>query len=353
MWFISLIIFIFILGIIVLVHEFGHFICAKKSGVHIYEFSIGMGPLIYSHKGKKDGILYNIRAFPIGGYVSMAGEIYDDIEGNDIKKDELMCNKPWYKRVIILLAGIFNNFVLGIVILLILSIFFGSMTSTLTIDHVDNDSAVEKAGIMANDKIVSIDDRKVDSWDVAIIYLNYKKNDGESYKITVLRDNKELSFDVVPSVIKTEDGNERKSFGLNMYYKKDRNALEVVTEAFTKFGNIIKSMIVTLGGLFTGKISLNNLSGPVGIYKVVDEAANSGLAKLLYIMAYLSINVGFINLLPFPAFDGGHVFYMVIELITRKKMNQKIEGIINTIGFILLMILMVIITIKDIFTFII
>jgi len=117
MWIVSLLIFIFILGIIILVHEFGHFICAKKSGVYIYEFSIGMGPVVFSHKGK-DGIYYNVRAFPIGGFVQMAGEVYED--DKKIKKEQFMCNRPWYQRLAILVAGVFNNFVLALVLLFVI-----------------------------------------------------------------------------------------------------------------------------------------------------------------------------------------------------------------------------------------
>ena len=120
---IKILLLLFILGIIILVHEFGHFIWAKTFGVHIYEFSIGMGPLLHTHKGKKDGINYNIRAIPIGGFVSMAGEVYDsgevDENNKKIKKDKLMCNKKWWQRLIILVAGVVNNFILAIVILFI------------------------------------------------------------------------------------------------------------------------------------------------------------------------------------------------------------------------------------------
>ena len=119
MWLISLLVCIFILGIIILVHEFGHFITAKKSGVYIYEFSIGMGPIIYTHKGK-DGIDYNIRAFPIGGFVQMAGEVGEDDE--KIKKEQFMCNRPRYQRLMILCAGVFNNFVLAILLLFLLAV---------------------------------------------------------------------------------------------------------------------------------------------------------------------------------------------------------------------------------------
>ena len=174
MWFISLIIFILVLGLIVLVHEFGHFICAKKSGVFIYEFSIGMGPVLFSHKGR-DGINYNIRALPIGGFGQMAGEVYEDAE--EIPKEKFMCNKPWYQRLCILCAGVFNNFVLAIVLLFVMALIWGPTSSTPKVLNVLDDSAASKAGMLPGDIITSINGHKFSSWDVGQIYLYYKDSD--------------------------------------------------------------------------------------------------------------------------------------------------------------------------------
>ena len=175
MWIISLIVFIFILGIIILIHEFGHFICAKKSGVYIYEFSIGMGPVIFTHKGK-DGIDYNIRALPIGGFVQMAGEVYED--DSKIKKEQFMCNRPWYQRLCILVAGVFNNFLLALVLLFLMALIWGPTSSTPRILMVQEGSAAESAGIRAGDLITSINGHNFSSWDVGQIYLYYKDSDG-------------------------------------------------------------------------------------------------------------------------------------------------------------------------------
>ena len=146
MWFIVLILLIFILGLIILVHEFGHFITAKKAGVHIYEFSIGMGPLIKTHKGK-DGINYNIRALPIGGFVSMAGEVYEDDDTKTIKKEDFMCNKKWWQRVIILAAGVFNNFLLAIIILFVMALMWGANSLEPRVGTVLEGSAAEAGGL--------------------------------------------------------------------------------------------------------------------------------------------------------------------------------------------------------------
>ena len=346
MWFISLLIFILILGIIILVHEFGHFIWAKKSGVYIYEFSIGMGPVIFSHKGK-DGIDYNIRALPIGGFVQMAGEVYEDDE--KIKKEQFMCNRPWYQRLMILAAGVLNNFILALVLLFVMALIWGPTSSTPKILGVQEGSGAEKAGIKTGDVITAINGHEFSSWDVGQIYLYYK-TDSETYDFTVKHpDGTNEVLKVTTQVVKDENGEDRKVFGIQIDNSRPHTFMESLKFTFQKFIDVIHSMIVTVWGLISGQVSVANLSGPVGIYKVVDESVKYGLQQLIYITAFLSINVGFINILPFPAFDGGHIFFMILEKIKGSKLNAKFESVVNMIGFALLMLLMLVITVQDIF----
>ncbi len=346
MWIISLLIFILILGIIILVHEFGHFICAKKSGVYIYEFSIGMGPVIYSRKGR-DGISYNVRAFPIGGFVQMAGEVYED--DKKIKKEQFMCNRPWYQRLLILIAGVFNNFVLALVLLFIMALIWGPTSSVPKVLNVQENSAASVAGMKSGDIITSINGHAFSSWDVGQIYLYYKNTDN-LYTFDVKREDGSIdTLKLTPKIETDEDGNERKVFGIQIDNRRPSGILESIKFTFQKFKDIIHSMIITVWGLISGQVSISNLSGPVGIYKVVDQSVQYGLHQLIYITAFLSINVGFINILPFPAFDGGHVFFMILEKIKGKPLNAKFESICNGIGFALLMLLMLFITIQDIF----
>ena len=348
MWIFSLIVFILVLGLIVLVHEFGHFICAKKSGVHIYEFSIGMGPLIFSHKGK-DGINYNIRALPIGGFVQMAGEVYED--DGEIPKEKFMCNRPWYKILAILVSGVFNNFVLAIVLLFILAVIWGPTSSTPKVLNVQEDSAASTSGMQSGDIINAINGHKFTSWDVGQIYLYYKNNDNV-YTFDVTHENgQKETLTLVPKITKDEKGNETKTFGIQIDNRRDKNFIECVKFTFQKFIDIMKSMAITVWGLLSGQVSASNLSGPVGIYKVVDQSVKYGIQQLIYITAFLSINVGFINILPFPAFDGGHVFFMILEKLKGSKLNAKFENTCNMIGFALLMLLMLYITVQDIIKF--
>ncbi len=350
MWFLTLIVLILVLGVIILVHEFGHFITAKKAGVHIYEFSIGMGPVIRTFKGK-DKIDYNIRAFPIGGFVSMAGEVYEDDDSKKIKKEDFMCNKKWWQRVIILGAGVFNNFVLAIVILFVMALIWGGTTMEPRVGEVIADYPVSKAGIVAGDLIVSVNGHKVKTWDQAQIYLVMKsKND--VYEIGIKhKDGKQETYKLSPKVTKTDEGKEERAFGFRIDVREERGFFNSIKFAFKKFGSLISTMWLTVANLFTGKIALSSLSGPVGIYQVVGQSISVGLQQVVYLIAFLSINVGLINILPIPAFDGGRILFLIIEKIKGSPVNAKFENWCHTIFFLLLMLLMIYITVFDIIRF--
>lgn len=347
----KLLILVLILGIIILVHEFGHFIWAKSFGVHIYEFSIGMGPVLFTRKGKKDKINYNIRAIPIGGFVSMAGEVYDDTD--KIPKKKLMCNKPWWQRVVILAAGVINNFILAIVLFMIYAAVWGGDPIAPVINTVVDGYPAQIAGLQADDRILEINGYKVRSWDKAQIIMNYKTEDG-IYKFKVKRaDGTVKDIKVKPDDVKDEaTGVNRKVFGITIKEQETKNIFGAIKYGFQKFISTLTSMVYTITGLFSGKISLNALSGPVGIYEVV--GASVGLSfgyavqYLISILALLSVNVGFINILPFPAFDGGHILFLLIEKIKGSPVDSKFENICHLIGFALIFLLMIIVTINDI-----
>lgn len=341
----SIITFILMLGILVFVHEFGHFITAKKSGVHIYEFAIGMGPLIKTIEGK-DGIKYSIRALPIGGFVQMAGEVYEDDETKKIPKDKFLCNKPWYQRLIILCAGVFNNFVLAIVLLFFLALTNDVVRVVPVIDEVTKDTPAEKAGLKSGDRIVEVEGTKASSWDKVILLLSLDE-DKEKYDLVIERDGKEKEVTVKLEVKENKDGTKSKVLGVTMG-SNGRGFTNSLRYAFEKFYATLDQMAYTVGGLFTGKVSINALSGPVGIFEVVDKQRKQGISEIIYLTAYLSINLGLMNILSIPALDGGHVLFVLVELITRKKVNAKVEGIATTIFFFLLMALMLYVTIHDI-----
>ena len=344
MWILTFLLFIFILGLIVFVHELGHFLWAKKFGVFIYEFSIGMGPVLFTKKGK-DGINYNIRAFPIGGFVSMAGEVYED--DKSIPKERCLCNKPVWQRVIVMAAGVMNNFILAILILFITGIFWGSFSLAPKIDSVVEGYPMALAGIVKGDMIVSINDHNISTWDEAQIILYYK-NDTGYYNFRIKHSDDTVDEYKITPVKETIDGEEKTVFGFNINQEKTFGLWNKIKYAFARFWSIVSSMWLTIVGLITGKISVNSLSGPVGIYSVVGQSISTGIANVIFLIGYLSINVGVINILPFPAFDGGRIFFLIVEKIKGSPVNQKFENWCHTIGFILLMLLIIYVTIHDI-----
>lgn len=341
----TLIYFILMLGIIVFIHELGHFIWAKKFGVYCYEFSLGFGPKLFSFRRKNDETLYCLRLIPIGGYVAMAGEEVDD--DKSVSKDKKLYNKPWYKKLIIILAGIINNFILGFLILFLIALIYGSYTTEPIIGVVTKDSSSQKAGIKEGDKIISINGEKTRTWDDVTLKLVLSNNDKAQEFLLETSDGKK-KVSVKPEKITDEDGNVSYSYGIGLDDTKYHGLGNAFKYATSKFGSIFNSMIVTIKALFTGKVGLDSLSGPVGIYSIVGSQSKAGLSGLLYLLAYLSINVGFINLIPFPAFDGYRAVIILIERITRKKVNAKVDAIVNQVGLFLLFALMIYITIKDV-----
>lgn len=345
MWIVYLLVLIIILGFLVLVHELGHFLVAKKCGVHIYEFSIGMGPILHKHIGK-DNIQYSIRALPIGGYVQMAGEVTED--DDNIKKEDFMCNKKWWQRILILIAGVTMNFITAFILLFVIALIWGASSTDPVVTSVMENSAYAEAGGLAGDTILEVDGKKTSTWDRAQILL-ILSNDTGYYNIKVRHENgNEETLKVTPKDTILEDGTSSKVFGISVVPTIEKGLIPSLKYAFSKFTSIYQSMFTIIGGLFTGRISTNSLSGPVGIYSIVEQSFALGLSQLLYLTAYISINLGFMNLLPFPAFDGGHIVFVLIEKLRGKPVDKNIEGWFHAVGFMLLMVLMIYITIKDI-----
>ncbi|NLL01615.1 MAG: site-2 protease family protein [Mollicutes bacterium] len=345
----TLLLLILILGLLIFVHELGHYIFAKKTGVHVYEFALGMGPQIFSYKRKKeknDPTIYSIRLFPIGGFCAMAGEVSED--DDKIKKSEFMCNKSKLERFIVLIAGVSFNFILAIILLFLQSLIWGHYEQQSIIGYVPEDLPIAEAGIEVGDKVIRLNGYKIDTWDKLNVVLNLKnKSNVYDFKIEK-KDGTIKNYKITPKLEKDEEGNEVIKFGLGAEDTKYTGFFSAIKYAFTKFWSIISNMTLIIGSIFTGKLQLSNLTGPVGMYTVVGETAKYGLQNLIYLTAYLSVNLGFINAIPFPAFDGGRILFILIEAVTKKKVDTKIEGIIHTVGFVLLMILMVYITVQDI-----
>lgn len=346
---ITLILLIIILGLLIFVHEFGHFITAKNRGAYVYEFSLGMGPKLFGWKRKNDPTSYSIRLFPIGGYCAIAGEDSED-DGGDVKlkKNQYMCNKKIWERCLILIAGVCMNFITGFVILLVSALIWGAPNQASIVGVAPEGYPVSEAGIEVGDRILTINGKNAKSWDKITLILNIKQK-SDVYKLKVKKtDGTIKTYDVTPIKQKDDDGNETRVFGIGQSPKRKRGIIYSLKYAFTKLWDTIYTMWAIIINLITGNLSMNALSGPIGVYNIVGEARHTSVESVLYLAAYLSINLGFINILPFPAFDGGRVLFLIIEAIRKKKMNPKIEHAINAVGFALLMILMIVISIKDV-----
>ena len=340
----NLIIFIFILGFIVFVHEFGHFIFAKINGVYVYEFALGMGPKLFSKKGRETE--YSIRAIPIGGFCQLAGENLDDDDIKKVPKNRRLQDKTAFQRFLIMFFGAGNNFISAILILFLVALIWGGTTMDPIISSVDSKYPAYAAGIRKNDKIVSINGHHISTSDDISLYLAISSPKVKN-TIVVNRDGSEKTFKVKPKEVKSgEEVSYR--YGMVINQKKTKGFVNAIKYTYKKTASIFKQMAVTVKCLFTGGVKLTQLSGPVGIYSIVGEQSKSGFSSILYLVAFLSINVGFINLLPLPAFDGGHILFIIIEKIKGSPVSPELENKIHAAGLIVLMLLMLIITINDI-----
>lgn len=336
--------FILVLGITVMIHELGHFIFAKRAGIYVYEFSIGMGPKLFQIHSKKDETVYSIRLFPIGGYVQIAGESVE--EDKDIPKEKQLQSKTWLQRILTVTAGVIFNFLLAIIIFFIIGLVNGSPSKETYINFVEDGSPASLAGLETNNKIVGLNGKKIKS--MSHLALEFEINYGKDFKFDVVTESGEEKTITVSPIEKQDDDATKYYYGFSYQNHYENGFLPALKYAFTNIFSLIHQMALTIFYLITGKLSLNNLSGPVGIYSIVGEASKYGILTMMNLIGLLCVNVGFINILPLPAFDGGRLLFLIIEKIKGKPVDVKIENTIHSIGMALLMILMVVITYNDI-----
>ncbi len=340
---INLICFILILGVIVLIHEFGHFIFAKKSGIYVYEFSIGMGPRIHKWTRKNDETEYSLRLIPIGGFVQMAGEEIDD--DPNVPKNMKFSVKTFGQKFMTVIAGIMNNFILAIVLFFIIALFTGAPQNKAIVGEISEDYPAYTSGLQTGDRILKVNGKDASTYDTLALQLQV--NNGKTIKMEVERNGKTETINLKPKKVK-QDGEEVYKYGFAITDEVQTGFFASVKYAFSKTFSLLHQMILIIGYLITGNLNINALSGPVGIFSIVGTAANSGIWSILSLTALLSVNVGLINLLPIPAFDGGRLLFIIIEKIKGKPVDPRLENTIHSIGFFLLMALMILITYNDI-----
>ena len=337
----NIILFVLILGVIVFIHEFGHFIFAKLNGVYVYEFAIGMGPKLFSKKGKETE--YTLRAIPIGGFCQLAGEDLDEDDAKKVPKNKRLQSKKVWQRFLIMFFGAGNNFISAILILFFIALVWGGSTMSPTITQVTEDYPAYEAGMQDGDVIREINGHKIKTSDDISLYLAIADPTEKSTFVVEKENGYEVTYKFKAKKVK-KDGETSYVYGIGMQQEKTKGFVNAIKYTIKKTGSIFKQMAITVGYLFTGGIKLNQLSGPVGIYSIVGETSKAGISNVLYLVAFLSINVGFINLLPLPAFDGGHILFLIIEAIKGSPVKPELEEKIHGIGMLLLLLLMVIIT---------
>ena len=415
----TIITFLIVFGVLVIVHEFGHFFFAKRSGILVREFSIGMGPKLIAHMGK-DGTTYTLRLLPIGGYVRMAGledeetelspgmplsveltpknevrrinvskkvqlpnsipmelisaDLVDDLvikgyvngdesqemtykvqhdatvieeNGTEVRiapRDVQFQSAKLGSRILTNFAGPMNNFILTVVLFIALAFLQGGVAvyNTNQIGEVQENSPAATAGLEDNDTILAVDGKKISSWDDLTNTVTKKPEK----KLTVLieQDGKEKTVQMTPKTIKS-NGEKVGQIGVGPYMKTGFG--DKVIGGLTQSWDMVKRIFSALGSLFTG-FSLDKLGGPVMMYQMSAEASRAGVKTVIYLMALLSVNLGIVNLLPIPAFDGGKILLNLIEGIRGKPLDPDKEGMITMIGFGFIMLLMILVTWNDI-----
>lgn len=320
-------------GVLIIVHELGHFTLAKLNGVRVDEFSIGMGPKILSKQGKETK--YSLRLFPIGGYVKMMGE------EETVDDERSFSAKSPLRRISIIIAGVFMNYVLAIVIFTFFIHTFGYATTT--INKIEDASPAYEAGLLPGDKVLKMDNSKIFSQDDIITNIYLSK--GEKINFVVDRNGEKEKLTVTPKT------NENRQLKIGAGFEAVENPSFTMSfrQSFNKTASLVSQTFTGLKMIFTGQANLKtDVGGPLTIVKMSAETAKAGIWPLLYFTAFLSVNLAVFNLLPFPALDGGWCVILLIEFITRRKVPDKIVGVLNYVGFAALIGLMILVTIKDI-----
>lgn len=329
-------IFLVILLFVILIfpHELGHFVAAKLCGVQVNEFAFGMGPVILKKQGKET--LYSIRAFPVGGFCAMEGEDTEEATENP----RAFNNKSWWKKIIILVAGAAMNIIIAFLVMIFAAVYMG--TPTTTINSVTDGGAALMAGIQAGDKIVKVSDSRVDSWEEFVGCMQKEIKADKTISITVERNGKEKTFSLSPQ--RQKNG----KYVIGVVSKQRHNLFIGMKNGMASTVKMTKALFESFKMLFTSKEAINQVSGPVGMIKIVSDAAGLGVFYYLYLVALISLNLAIFNLLPLPALDGGRIIFVIIRMFTGRAISDKVEARVHMIGMALLLTLTVFVTWNDI-----
>lgn len=331
------IVVILVFSALILIHEFGHFIVAKAVGIKVNEFSLGMGPRITGIKrGETE---YNLRAIPIGGFIRPEGE---DTESEDPRA---FGNKPLWARFAVVAAGPIFNFILAFIIIVALFTYLGR--PAIIVGNLTAGMPAASSGLQVGDVITKINNKNVFLPTELVNAVSSSK--GVNISMTVIRNNKEFTYSIPTKYSPTE---KRYMIGVLPVPEAagfvKTSYLENLKLSPSYLGSIMNEMVRELKALFTGKVSKDEVGGPVKIVEIISQVANTGALNVLNLLALLSLNLGIVNLFPIPALDGGRLLFFIIEGVRGKPIEQKKEAIAHMIGFVFLISLIILITINDI-----
>jgi len=355
--------FLILITVVVFIHEYGHYYFAKKYGVGITDFSIGFGKEIFGWNDKS-GTRWKICWIPLGGYVKFFGDrnVFSQSEQQNIIKkyneedrEKLFILKPLYQRSIIVAAGPLANFVLAILIFVTINLFVGKDMTPAIIEEVQKDSPAFVAGLKKNDKILFIDNNKVESILEVSTFINTSMS--EVIKFIVDRNNQEISILIKPDLIDGKDslGNsvKKRMIGIklllhnNEFQKQPLGPSKAIYYSVKEVWFVTVTSLKYLGKMITGSADSSQLGGPIRIAKITGQVAEYGIVPFLSIMAYISISLGLINLFPIPMLDGGHLMFYLFEKILGRPLSQKTQEGFFRIGLFLLISLMFFVTFND------
>ena len=357
--FLYILLAIFLFGVLIAIHEFGHFFTAKLLGVKVNEFAIGMGPAIWQSR-KETGepweagekTLYSLRLFPIGGYCAMEGEDADTGDPRAFSRQ-----KSW-KKIIILCAGSFMNFLLGLVITVALFLGITHTRVPVVTQFADGFQHQGEDGLMAGDRILSVDGHGI--WLYADVQNYLARNDGQGVDLVVERDGQRIVLKDFPmGRYDYEFGNGKyHGFGLIFGQVEELSIPARISQGAAQTFDFVRVVWMSLGDLVTGRVAVSELSGVIGVVDVVSEVGAqsedviSGIQNVLYFMALIAVNLAVMNMLPIPALDGGRIFFVllnvVIYAVSRRRIPEKYEGYVHAGAFVLLLALMAVVALHDV-----
>ncbi len=349
MMIVYILIAILMFGLLIAVHEFGHFIAAKSLGVKVNEFAIGMGPrLLHTQRGET---AYTLRLFPVGGFCAMEGESEDSGDPRAFN------NKPAWRRFIILIAGAFMNFLTGVLIFLLLNAGTGSFVTTTIGGFMDGFPLQGEEGLLPGDRIVRVDGQAIYLKTDLDIFLNRA---GSTVDLVVERGGRRVPLNALPLQPRQYPGQEQLKYGL-LFTEKTATLGDKLVLTWYHSIDTVRLVWLSLGDMLTGQVGLRDMSGVVGIVGMVGQAGEIGAAQagalgalwnILDFTALIAVNLAVMNLLPIPALDGGQILFLLVDkvygLFSRKRISQKYLGYINAAGLLCLLGLMVVVAFSDV-----